>query len=247
MSWVAVCNVEAVFVALSRLIVKYREADTAVDCVNTCVELEALPVSAPTKLFAVTTPVPVVPAPIVRLGTLGLTLMTSIATSQYWRLPGELAWQNTRKRSPATVVDDRLTCVAELALPVRAPTKLFAVTTPVPPTPAPIVRLGVLGWHFMAVPSVLDIWISAAVVLAKLGVNMRYRSLATVVDERATCEALEAFPVRSPTKELLVITPDPAVPAPRVKLGIEGLTLMTLAAMLLYCRSAGLPPGEKTM
>ena len=87
MSWVAVCSVDAVFVALSRLIVKYREADTAVDCVNTCVELEALPVRAPTKLLHVITPVPLVVAPIVNDGTLGLHFMTSAARSQYCRLP----------------------------------------------------------------------------------------------------------------------------------------------------------------
>ena len=80
----------------------------------------------------------------------------------------------------------RLTCVAELALPVKAPTKLFAVTTPVPVVPAPIVRLGILGCTFIALAAKLAIWTSAAVVVAVLGVNRRYLSVAVVVDVRAT-------------------------------------------------------------
>jgi hypothetical protein len=60
---------------------------------------------------------------------------------------------------PDTAVAVAVTCVAELAFPVNAPTKLFDVITPEPPTPAPIVIDGVLGLHAIAVAATLFIWI----------------------------------------------------------------------------------------
>jgi hypothetical protein len=107
---------------------------------------------------------------------------------------------NITNRSLATTVEVRATCEELEALPVRLPTKLLHVIMPVPPVVAPIVNDGTLGCTFIALAAKLAIWTSAAVVVAVLGVNITNRSLATVVDVRATCEQLEALPVRAPLR-----------------------------------------------
>jgi hypothetical protein len=60
---------------------------------------------------------------------------------------------NNRYLVPVVDVEVAVTCVAEVALPVNAPTKLLHVMTPDPATPAPIVIDGIEGLHaiFVAV------------------------------------------------------------------------------------------------
>ena len=169
-------------------------------------------VTAPTNEAQVMTPLPPT-APSVREGTDGSTFMTvPLIVLVHWREAGDAPVENVRYLSPTELLVVIVTWVAEDALPLSAPLNEAQVIRPSPPT-APIVREGIDGSTFMALPLVMFAYCKPVMNVEPMvgespdvANNRYFVPLVSLLDTKAWVASV-ARPVRGPTKPEAVNVP----------------------------------------